>query len=417
MNGDEPRARGWDPDETAQRHADNKRAGNGAHFRQHNDTEDDELPPNMLRFRHVKDLELKAPDWLVDGVFECDTTADVFGDSATGKSLLAQDISCCVATGTPWHGHAVKQGAVLYIAGEGQSGLSRRFRAWELHNNVSLRHAPLFVSTVPTSLTDKDSQLYLLREVERFTAEHGAPALIVLDTLARNFGPGDENSTRDMGVAVSACDALRRPTGAMVMIPHHSSHAEKGRARGSIALHNGVDAEYGLARGNDAGTINFTCTKVKDDVVPPPLAFRIHAVELDVRDAKGLPITSAVLVSTEYQAPTRPADSAEPNGKWQIIALKILRDLYTEHRANVAKSGRDPDCAHVETKDWMLACMDEANGCMPRNRFYEVKRTLQSKQLIAITGPHVALLPDASGLSGFDRTGYETAETGQGEAP
>jgi hypothetical protein len=43
------------------------------------------------------------------------------------------------------------------------------------------------------------------------------PRLIVIDTLARCFGGGDENSAQDMGKFVQACDQLRRATGAAVL--------------------------------------------------------------------------------------------------------------------------------------------------------------------------------------------------------
>jgi hypothetical protein len=39
----------------------------------------------------------------------------------------------------------------------------------------------------------------VLESVRHLAENHGEPVLIVVDTLARNFGNGDENSTKDMG--------------------------------------------------------------------------------------------------------------------------------------------------------------------------------------------------------------------------
>ena len=43
----------------------------------------------------------------------------MYGAPGTGKSFLAIDMALSVANGLPWHGYETKQGAVLYIAGEG----------------------------------------------------------------------------------------------------------------------------------------------------------------------------------------------------------------------------------------------------------------------------------------------------------
>ncbi len=42
----------------------------------------------------------------------------------------------------------------------------------------------------------------------------GKPVLIIIDTLHRNLGPGDENSAQDIAAYVKAADALRLRYGA-----------------------------------------------------------------------------------------------------------------------------------------------------------------------------------------------------------
>ena len=75
---------------------------------------------------------MHTPEMLVGHVLECGTLAELYGDSNTGKSFVALDLAFSVATGCQWHGEAVRQGGVLYFAGEGERGLSRRARAWEI---------------------------------------------------------------------------------------------------------------------------------------------------------------------------------------------------------------------------------------------------------------------------------------------
>jgi RecA-family ATPase len=44
------------------------------------------------------------------------------------------------------------------------------------------------------------------------------PALVIFDTVARNMGPADENSTQDMTGFVRACDEIRTAWGCTVSL-------------------------------------------------------------------------------------------------------------------------------------------------------------------------------------------------------
>ena len=68
-----------------------------------------------------------------------------------------------------------------------------------------------------------------------------AVQLVIIDTLARSMGAGDENSSQDMGAFIAACDQIRRATGATVLIVHHSGKSSNAGARGSSALLGAVD--------------------------------------------------------------------------------------------------------------------------------------------------------------------------------
>jgi AAA domain len=77
---------------------------------------------------------LTPPQPLVEGWLYKDSLAWIQGKWGNGKSFTVLDIGCCVATGTPWQGHAVQQGTVLYLIAEGASGLRQRKDAWEIAN-------------------------------------------------------------------------------------------------------------------------------------------------------------------------------------------------------------------------------------------------------------------------------------------
>lgn len=251
-------------------------------------------------FVSVGDLvgNLQPICWLVEDYIEQDSLALVFGAPGGGKSFVTVDLACCVATGTPWHGHAVDKGAVFYIAGEGHNGLARRFAAWQQHNGVALKEAQLYKSKRAISVFNEQSAQDLYQAVKDIAEASGeSPKLVILDTVARNFGDGDENSTQDMGTFVENIDKfVREPFGCNVLLVHHSGHNME-RARGSSALKAALDAEYQVV--NDAGLITLSATKMKDAEPPTDMAFRFKHVDLGEID--GVEIGSVVL---EQQADT-----------------------------------------------------------------------------------------------------------------
>ncbi len=198
--------------------------------------------PRKLQLVRADLIQMRPPDWLLRGTLERDTLALIFGDPGSGKSFVAIDWACRIATQTPWRGNSVQSGSVVYIAGEGQQGFGRRIRAWSEYNGVDLAGIPLFVA--PAIAIPNPTELLTLAKAIDETA--GRPALIVLDTLARCFGGGDENSTQDMSQFISACDAIRRKYGSTILVVHHTGHSDKSRARGAIALKAALDAEYRL---------------------------------------------------------------------------------------------------------------------------------------------------------------------------
>lgn len=337
---------------------------------------------------------LKPIQWLVRNYVEADSLALMFGDPGCGKSFAAIDLACCIATGTPWHGHKTTPGAVFYIAGEGQNGLMRRFAAWSQHNAIPLEGAPLFVGHRPAQLVNAVAAAEVANAVEEMQADANcAPALIVVDTLARNFG-GDENSQEDMGAFIANLDAFLRKSGewnATVLVVHHSGHADKSRSRGSSALKGAVDAEYSLTK-DESGVVRMEATKMKDAEQPAPVAFKLEPIVLDgLEDDEGEPVTSAVLWSVAHAAPAKVGKTA--GGKNQKLALLALADLVAEQRARLERTGHNPDGARVKLDAWRDRLRDSGIG---KQRFYELRNSLKDSGRIEIEfGDYVRLVEDS----------------------
>lgn len=331
-------------------------------------------------------IEMRPTQWVVWDLIELDSLGLVFGDPGCGKSFFAIDIALAVATGTPFFGHQVKQGPVIYIAGEGHNGLKRRMMAWSQFNDISHDSAPLYISLMSAALTDIEMLSQVQAAIDLVAADHGDPVLIVIDTVARNFGPGDENSTQDMSQFIQAVDALRASTKATVLLVHHSGHSDKSRARGAMALKGALDAEYRMDR-DESGVIRLEATKMKDAKYPEPMAFRLESVLLPVLDSEEKAQFSGVLTSTSYTPP--PQRGKAGHGKHQTNALEILKRLHTEKRSKCATEGRDPATARISLDEWKNAMKGEG---IPGKRIPEVVTALCGLKIVTESGGWVSPL-------------------------
>jgi hypothetical protein len=232
-------------------------------------------------FSRVDQLAARPAQWVVEGVIPQDAIGAIFGPSGSHKTFVALDLIGAVGTATPWHGRRIRQpGAVAYICGEGAAGIGNRMAAWSIKRGVPLDGAPIYVSRTAAPLLDGVAMDGLLADLggirERLS-------LVVVDTLARNFGDGDENSASDMGRFVGACDRIRQATGATVMLVHHTGHGNKERARGSSALYAALDFELGVAM-DPGGLVVVQGTKSKDAEQAEKIVLRPLRVPLGTDD-------------------------------------------------------------------------------------------------------------------------------------
>jgi putative DNA primase/helicase len=342
-----------------------------------------------FEFVALDDIELKPIEWIVEDYIESDSLCQVFGDPGGGKSFVAIDIACCIATGTRWHGHDVTQGSVFYIAGEGHNGLARRFKAWELGYEQTLKGAPIFKSKRAAQLYDASEAAIVAEAINALVDKTGhRPSLIVIDTLARNMG-GDENSTQDMNAFVAHLDLyLRQPYKCCVMVVHHSGAADKGRSRGSTALRGALDAEYKVQLDATSGIIGFEGTKMKEAELPSPKNFNITQVDLPLLDKHGEPVKGAYLKAVDISNLVKQAISTSPPsrrlGGNQQTALQALARL-------VASKSEDEDGGSLVS----VHLWQDSTGLKP-NRFSEAKDSLVKHGYVIDLGEQDRLHPKSS---------------------
>lgn len=170
----------------------------------------------------------------------------VFGASGAFKSFYTLDAALSIAQTAP----------VIYVAAEGAGGLFKRVSAWCVHNDQSV--GQLYFICEEVNLLDP-ARVKQLIEV----SQPKKPVLMVFDTLARCIPGGDENSAKDMGLAVRNSALIQRSLNSAIAWIHHTNRADRGE-RGSGAIRGAADAMIELAANGD-NVIRVSCSKLKDD--------------------------------------------------------------------------------------------------------------------------------------------------------
>jgi hypothetical protein len=293
--------------------------------------------PGAIQILSAAQLEDRAPpDWQVDGVLPEKAFVNLYGDSATFKSFVALDMALAIACGLPWHGRPVKPGVVLYVLGEGQGSFATRMRAWMAANGVTEPPARFHAILQPVGFGDVPA-LAALRDAIK--ASDVDPDVIVIDTLARNFGAGDPDKTKDMSAFVTGVDFIRLEFGASAWVVHHVGKDRTKGARNSNALRAAVDVEIETDRFDTDMAVTLTCKKQKDAEEFHPLTLELHPFEV-VSKATGEVVSSLAVCAAGIETLPRPRKekAVGPEEKHILAVLRDRGSLTTKEVAdNVGK--------------------------------------------------------------------------------
>ncbi len=115
-------------------------------------------------------------------------------------------------------------------------------------------------------------------------------SLIVIDTLFRSLGGGDENSGVDMGRFVTHADTIREATRAALIAIHHTGKDEARGARGHSSLLGALDTEIFVS-----GEGVLTVTKQRDMIEIENLAASV-LMDIEIgQDVNGRVLKSAAV--------------------------------------------------------------------------------------------------------------------------
>ena len=244
-------------------------------------------PPKSISFVQASEIDLKPIKWLVRGYFESHAITFLYGDTEAFKTFICLDIACAIATGSEWIPNCeVVQGMVLYICGEGRNGIRRRLEAWSKHNNKSVPEN-LLISDMSTDLSDDLAIADLVGAIESLVTK---PAVVIVDTFARNYTDGGENANDDIGKFYSVVEAtLVKTYDCSVIVTHHPGKDVAKGMRGGASLKQNADAVYKVKR-EDSGEQMFTVMKpekMKDAERPKDVMFEAVKYPIGISDSFG----------------------------------------------------------------------------------------------------------------------------------
>jgi hypothetical protein len=355
-------------------------------------TRHDRLKPLSL----VEIRNLPPRKCLIKGLLGVGEMSVWYGDPGCGKSFLMLDLARRIAMACEWHGRRVIQGPTLYVMCEGGSGAGKRVEAMSLTYDMN-EDTPLHIIPASTCLLDDPDDLAGII----FWANQTGASLIIIDTLNRAFGGGDENNSADMGKFIRNCDAIREATGAHVAVVHHNGSNNEKRGRGHTSLEGAADTMVLITK--KGSNLTAKVTKNKDDEDGWSVDFELKVIQLGA-DEDGDPVTSCAVVPAD-------ANLNEETGTKRLtgdprIAMDALEEALIENGKTSNNQNGIPNgsiCVHIDIWRSVFYSMKDGEQEAKKKAFQRANKSLRDKSRIAYRDGLVWIVRDTG--TNRDKTG------------
>jgi hypothetical protein len=288
-------------------------------------------PPKTVNIEAWDDIQDEPVEWMIHSILPTKSFSALFGPPGSFKSFIALDMAEAIATGRPWMGNEVeKQGAVLYICGEGFGGMGARIKACQIHHSTP-KGAPIYVIRHQLNLRSsaEDFNALMMAVVQLVETTGIEFQLLIIDTLARAFGGGNENDSDAMGSFITSMGKIQEFLACALMVLHHSGKDLAKGLRGHSSLLGAVDTQLEILRFEDQAKGIISLTKQKDGQDGIRIGFEMVEIEISSSSLGFDPAVSlAVQASDEAvnQAPKKAKNNAR-KGPNQSIAMESLGNV------------------------------------------------------------------------------------------
>jgi hypothetical protein len=265
---------------------------------------------------------LKAPDYLIKGVLQRRFIYSMMAPTGAGKTCIAMRVAAHVAFGLPLLGRPVKQGRVLFLAGENPDDVCMRWikLAEDMRVDVNTDRIIWLGARLPLS------NRAIRKQIDAEISALGQVALVVVDTSAAFFEGDEENSNVQLGnharMLRTFVDAPGGPTVLVTSHPVKSPDLENLVPRGGGAFVNEVDGNLVcVAQGGGLVDLHWHVKFRGPDFAPIP--FKITAGQSEkLKDSDGEKIwtvTAAPVTAAEQEAAM---DTAQRRRDELIVAMQ-----------------------------------------------------------------------------------------------
>lgn len=326
---------------------------------------------------------LPPPEWLIEGLIPEASLTFAYGPPKAGKTFIILSMALHVAAGLDWWGKKVRQGAVVYIAGEGVGGLSMRIRAMREYHKIPI-NIPFWVIPRAVNFRSEDD-VRALAKLIRETVANVPVKLAIVDTLARAMPGADENSAQETGLVIHAMEWLKEELNATCLPIHHQGKDAERGARGTSALRGAWDAALQITASGKVVTL--TVADQKDAEAGEVMRFDM--VEQLVTASR----SSLVPVLNADPAPGTEQEDRAPDGASGILYRSIL-DLMSGAESAVGSPQSDipPDVRGVDLERVQQTFNARSPAKTPgakKKAFTRSLTKLEKLRLIGVNSPWV----------------------------
>jgi hypothetical protein len=336
------------------------------------------------------DMPASPVSKIIDGLLAASGVTFLGGQSGSGKSMVAVDMSVALASGQKFANRETKGPlGVIYIAAEGGSTLPSRLAAAVDARGLADERLPIAIINDVGDLTSSPALSLICSKIEKISqiihARFGCrTGLVIVDTLAEAFSMKDENSAGDTGRVAKLAAQLGDTIKAATLLIHHYGKDPSTGLRGSSYLRG--KAEGILAVLADRNELTGACTnrqlvQTKDRSGPEGASwpFDIQHIHLGV-DEDGRPFgAGSINFGDEIVAGSPKKSGASKQSPVVIHLMNSLRSALQDHgvEKQVDRDGvvmrvvRKAQVRDVFISTWVSDVADPAKQAANRRQAYK----------------------------------------------
>lgn len=173
---------------------------------------------SLLSIGETEAIE-KNDDWLIEDVWDNNSVGLIGAPPKSFKSTLVSNLVLSVASGQDFCGKKVKQGGVIMVLGESNSGVEK-YKMQNIYGKP-LDNLPIYFTQEPITLEEVNDLESLIKDNDI--------KLLVLDPMYMLIGE-DLSKQKEVTHALKLITLLRDRTDCSIMVVHHSKKLERGMA-------------------------------------------------------------------------------------------------------------------------------------------------------------------------------------------